>query len=42
MIIAVFFNKITSNFKTVYLQKWPFFVKNEYEQKDIKNEIYTK
>ena len=37
MIIAITFNEITSNLKTVYLQKQPFFIKkNEYEQKDIK------
>ena len=29
MIIAIIFNGIMSNFKTVYIQKWPFFHKKK-------------
>ena len=36
MIIGIIFNELTGNFKTVYQYKCPFFIKNEYEQKDIR------
>ena len=36
LMIAIIFNELTGNFKTVYLYKWPSFLKNEYEQKTLK------
>ena len=36
MMIAIIFNELTGNLKTVYLHKWPIVIKNEYVQKDIK------